>query len=384
MNAITQYMNIALHFAVSTLLLCGIFIWAQRRANKKPRTYLTIFYILSASLISIRLLSIYRQGASVSEYPILPVYSLCGGLLCISLFFLYSIEVVSPGWLSLRRALLLLLPPVVAAALALFTIPFDFRELSSAVQVWEYIAEPNVWFRVLILFACIIPYSLILIFIPHNWKKSSADSLWILTCTLGAQGISLLFTLLMLTGSFLAGAIHITCYTVFLAWIAYQELYLRLTASAVGKTATADAVAAPEKSVAAVPQPQPAANPLWERLVFQMDEKELWRAPDLTLEDLSKSLYTNRTTLSALIQQHGYSGYSEFINRRRIKAFTEAVNSGKSVNTQQLFYEAGFRSKSTALRNFRLYMGCTPSKYIQQAAIRKEESGLPAAHSSEK
>lgn len=99
-----------------------------------------------------------------------------------------------------------------------------------------------------------------------------------------------------------------------------------------------------------------------------MNEQELWRNPDLTLQDLAKSLNTNRTTLSAMIQQQGYTGYSDFINRRRIEAFTEAVDSRKSINIQQLFYEVGFRSKSTALRNFRLYFGCTPGEYIQKAS----------------
>lgn len=43
-------------------------------------------------------------------------------------------------------------------------------------------------------------------------------------------------------------------------------------------------------------------NPLWMKLALQMDEKELWRNPDLTLEDLSRNPDTNRTTLSARIQ----------------------------------------------------------------------------------
>lgn len=105
-----------------------------------------------------------------------------------------------------------------------------------------------------------------------------------------------------------------------------------------------------------------------------MDEEELWRNPDLTLEDLSKVLCTNRTTLTQLIQQQGYSGYSEFINRRRIEAFTKAIDSSKPVSTQQLLQKTGFRSKSTALRNFRLYMGCTPSEYVLQTTQQNKEN----------
>lgn len=385
MEAVTQYMIIALSFVVCTSSLCSILVWTQRQANKKPRIFLAVYYFLSAIIMFIRLLMICQQGVP-DNYPVLPSLNLYGGLLFLLLLYLYPVEIVNPGWLTSRKIFLLFLPLIIAT-LVMYVIPVKFRDLSSITQTWEYITELNVKLRILMLFACIIPYSLILLFTPYNWKKSSVDCKWIRIYTVGVQGILLLYILFMLTGSILVSALHLTYIVLFISWVAYQELYLRLIPT-LEKYMTEDSspiVSLPEKSIAIIPvQQQPATSPLWEKLTLQMNEKELWRDPDLTLETLSNNLYTNRTTLSVLIQQQGYAGYAEFINRRRIEAFVEAVNSNKSINTQQLFYEVGFRSKSTALRNFRLYMGCTPGEYIQRGAELKNKSDNPAPNSSEK
>lgn len=118
----------------------------------------------------------------------------------------------------------------------------------------------------------------------------------------------------------------------FFLYVTYQELYLRLLPASVNQTVISQIVlsTAPLGDSTEKDETTPR-NSLWEKLTRQMDEKELWRNPDLMLEDLAKNLYTNRTTLSALIQQQGYSGYSEFINRRRVEAFVEAVNIGKPI-----------------------------------------------------
>lgn len=365
MDAMTQYMIIILSFVVCTLLLCGTLVQTQRQASKKPRTFLALCYFLSAILMFAKLLITSQQGVPAS-YPVLPAFNLYGGLLILLLLFLYPIEILNPGWLTPRKVLLLFLPLIIAS-LFMYVIPLEFRGLFSISQVWEHITEFNVWFRILMLFAFIIPYSLTLLFIPYNWTKSSVDSKWIHSYTLGVQGISLLYILFMLTGSIWVSALHLTYVVLFISWITYQELYLRMipTQDKFMAEYLPPAASLPEINTP-IPQ-QSTPCPEWEKLILQMDEQELWRNPNLTLDSLSKSLCTNRTTCLLMLQQQGYSGYSEFINRRRIKAFTEAVNNSQ-VNTQELFYKVGFRSRSTALRNFRLYMGCTVSEFIQRTA----------------
>lgn len=372
-----------LHFLVCTLFLSGVLLCLQRAGNKRPRVYLAIFSFVTASELAYRLYTAYRTGVIMTVSEVLPIYVLIVGILEILLMYLYPLEVVRPNWLTPKRLFLLFLPWLVVGGVYVLIVP-DIRVLSSFSETMRYIGEFNVWFRLLILIFCFIPYTILLLSIPYKWQQSSVDNKWVYKYVIGIQIIGLLFSAVMLTGSVLVSCVHLLYGILFFLYVIYQELYLRLLPAPV------DEAVIPQFEVEALPLGDSATecemdpcNPLWEKLTLQMAEKELWRNPDLTLEDLSKSLNTNRTTLSALIQQKGHSGYSEFINRRRIESFVDTVNSGKSVNMIQLFYEVGFRSKSTALRNFRLYMGCTPGDYIQRAVERNKKSGNFAPDPSE-
>lgn len=372
-----------LHFLVCTLFLSGVLLCLQRAGNKRPRVYLAIFSFVTASELAYRLYTAYRTGVIMTVSEVLPIYVLIVGILEILLMYLYPLEVVRPNWLTPKRLFLLFLPWLVVGGVYVLIVP-DIRVLSSFSEMMRYIGEFNVWFRLLILFFCFIPCTILLLRIPYKWQQSSVDNKWIYKYVIGIQVIGLLFSAVVLTGSVLVSCVHLLYGILFFLYVTYQELYLRLLPAPV------DEAVIPQLEVEAPPLGDSArvcemdpCNPLWEELTLQMAEKELWRNPDLTLEDLSKSLNTNRTTLSALIQQQGHSGYSEFINRRRIESFVDTVNSGKSVNMLQLFYEVGFRSKSTALRNFRLYMGCTPGDYIQRAVERNKRSGSFAPDPSE-
>lgn len=357
-----------LHFLVCTLFLSGVLLCMQSRGNKRPRIYLAIFAFVTAVELAYRLCAAYRTGVLVTVNQVLPIYVLIGGILEILLMYLYPLEVVRPNWLTTNRLILLFLPWLLLGSVCILIYP-NFRNLSSFAEMMQHIGEFNVWFRLLILFLCFIPYTILLLRIPYKWQQNSVDSKWIYKYVMGIQLIGLLFSAVVLTGSVPISCIHLSYGILFFLYVSYQELYLRLLPASVATVATplVAIVTTPSDDLTEQVAPTPP-NPLWEKLITQMDNEEPWRNPDLTLEDLAKSLHSNRTTLSALIQQQGYSGYSEYINRRRIEAFADALSHGNTVNTLQLFYEVGFRSKSTALRNFRLYMGCTPSEYMQEIA----------------
>lgn len=369
-----EVLFVILHFLVCTLLICGVLLCLQSAENKRPRIYLAIFMFITASELSYRLYVAYRTGVLSTVNQILPIYVLVSGIAEIMLMYLYPLEVIKPNWITPKRLFLLFLPWLILGCVSVLIYPY-FRDLSSFSDMMQHVGEFNVWFRLLLLFLCFIPYTIPLLRIPHRWQQSSVDNKWIYKYVICIQIVGLLFSTVVLTGYVWVSCIHLLYGILFVLYVTYQELYLRLFPTSVNKAMTPEMVAEITSINDSTQRDEAAThNLLWENIMLQMNEKELWRNPDLTLEDLSKSSCTNRTTLSMLIQQRSFSGYSEFINRRRIEAFTEAVNSSKSFNIdmQQLFYEAGFRSRSTAMRNFRLYMGCTPGEYIQRIAERKK------------
>lgn len=66
------------------------------------------------------------------------------------------------------------------------------------------------------------------------------------------------------------------------------------------------------------------------------------------------------------MHENGDENYTNYINRLRIEDFLQKIESGESENFQDTFFFVGFRSRSTALRNFRQFTGMTPSEYFQK------------------
>jgi YesN/AraC family two-component response regulator len=108
---------------------------------------------------------------------------------------------------------------------------------------------------------------------------------------------------------------------------------------------------------------------LIERLDAYVKKNRAWRDPDLSLNILSSKLYTNRTTLAQAMRENGYGSYTNYINKLRIDDFLEQIESGQSANFQEAFFFVGFRSRGTALRNFRQFAGMPPSEYFQKKNI---------------
>lgn len=106
------------------------------------------------------------------------------------------------------------------------------------------------------------------------------------------------------------------------------------------------------------------ATKLFERLDEYMHKNHAWRDPDLSMTYIVDVLRTNRTTLAQAIQEHGYDSYIVYINNLRIEDFIKMIQSGTGVAFQKTFYDVGFRSRNTALRNFRRVTGKIPSDYF--------------------
>jgi AraC-like DNA-binding protein len=104
---------------------------------------------------------------------------------------------------------------------------------------------------------------------------------------------------------------------------------------------------------------------LIQRLDMYIKKNNAWRDPDLSLNTLAAELCTNRTTLAQAMRENGYENYTNYINRLRIDDFLQQIEAGESENFQEAFFFVGYRSRGTALRNFRQYTGMTPSEYFQ-------------------
>lgn len=109
---------------------------------------------------------------------------------------------------------------------------------------------------------------------------------------------------------------------------------------------------------------------------FMIEEKPyLW--PELTLDELCKTLKTNRTYLSKLINDKYKKGFHDFISEYRIKDSREML---QDVNYKHMSVEgignlAGFKSNSNFHRQFKTLVGVTPSQY-REMALKSKNAGI--------
>ena len=108
-----------------------------------------------------------------------------------------------------------------------------------------------------------------------------------------------------------------------------------------------------------------------ERIYIQlqeiMEQDELYKNPELTLDELAASLRISEAALSQVINSRFHQSFYDYINSLRVHAFIkQAVDPGnKGYTLLSIAFDCGFNSKSSFNRNFRKFTGKSPSDYLK-------------------
>ncbi len=101
------------------------------------------------------------------------------------------------------------------------------------------------------------------------------------------------------------------------------------------------------------------------------EDTQLYLQHDITRDDLSKAVGTNRSYLSLYFAQQGET-YNSYINKLRIQHFVndyrEAIATKRPFTAQQLAHESGFGSYATFGRAFKQTMGQTVTEWMKDEA----------------
>ena len=192
--------------------------------------------------------------------------------------------------------------------------------------------------------------------------KSSVYHRWIVNYSLKIHVIAILFVTFMLTGSVWVSSIHLLICILFVVTVTYEELFIRFETHSEESLQTEVDVSEVLSDLVADVEP---VDPLVEHLRRLMDDEEIWRNPNIDLSYLALRLKTNRSYLSKAIQNDGYKNFSDMINRKRVAEFLKLADAGLVVNIQDSFFYVGFRSRETALRCFKKYVGMSPTDYLR-------------------
>lgn len=363
-----QSLYLATTFAAAvTCLLTSLLIFARRKSGERSRIILAWIVLFSVANYIPRFVALSRGE---EPRPVISVPLLLVALFMVISYIMYPIEVISPGYLNFRRILKLYSPWLVLAGIyaLLLQLGVTFLPYHSLLDMLPRIAELQVWFRLLLSLLIFAPV-LFIFTIPYTRPYNNTNKTWILKYTLCFTVNTLAYVTLLISDLLVIKILYYYVSVGCSIYIAYMELFVRLIERhpeqvykphAINPEVANDAEILPEK-----------LNPLCEKIIQHMNRTSDYRDPDLSLNRLADTLCTNRTTLSNALHELGYASFSNYINTLRIEDFIRRIREQESANYQDAFYDVGFRSRATALRNFKQHTGKTPSEYFQQASLNE-------------
>ncbi len=373
-----QYLYIATIFAGALVcLLASILLFARRKGGERSRVILAVIVLFSVFNYIPRFIAVCN--GKEPEFVVSANLLLVANFMIIA-YILYPIEVIAPGWLNFRRIVKLntILLLLICVYLVSLWAGVEYTPYSLLSEMFIHANGFEVWFRIVLSLLIFSP--LLFVFFIHRTRLyHNSDRIWMkkYVFTLSINIIAYILVLI-----FNRPLIHTFYYYISVGcslYIVYMELFDRLIAKPTVVTMNIEEREVQsgdvETGIAAVVLPTEKCvvdtknAALIKRLDTYMKKNNAWRDPDLSLNTLASELFTNRTTLAQAMRENGYENYTNYINHLRIDDFLQQIETGESENFQEAFYFAGFRSRGTALRNFRQFTGMIPSDYFQKKNI---------------
>jgi AraC-like DNA-binding protein len=103
-----------------------------------------------------------------------------------------------------------------------------------------------------------------------------------------------------------------------------------------------------------------------QKLEAIVEEKALYKNPDLKLADLANAIGITSHQLSQLLNDNLGKSFSTYINEDRISEACKLIATDDRLTLEAIGYEVGFNSKSTFYAAFRKVKGTTPALYKEQ------------------
>ena len=341
-------------------LICGILLWRQRNeVPDRSRTFFSLLSLLCAACSIIAVTGIFSGLWDIRSWTLLDPLKSLGGLYAITLATGYPLEVLRPRQLRGRWLLLLWMPSIIVTLPILFG--FQFRFLHSWPELWEHLFDWDVLIRFLSI-AFLVIYSTLQLFIPYNWRRSSADFHWVRRFTIFSQGTTLFFCANVFINHPIFMFLHVLWCTLGIYYYTYFERHIRVVPSPKSQQESSDPVPAPAMANRA--GVDEATFDFWPMICQVMDEWEAWRNPNTSVETLSTAVGTNRIYVARCIKEHTGMTFNDYMNQKRISFMAAQLRLDPTQDHKHLYFDVGFRSRHTAYRNFVKFIGSSPTDFI--------------------
>lgn len=112
---------------------------------------------------------------------------------------------------------------------------------------------------------------------------------------------------------------------------------------------------------------------MYKRVCFVVEHYQHFREPDFDINVLSQLVFSNRTYVSAAINQISGMNFRAWLGRYRIAYAKQIMASDQDLSIDQIAAQCGYENRPNFNRQFKAITGLTPSEWMNQQRSSGEE-----------
>ena len=362
LNDLTSIMHIAATWAHVILSLAAAILLFIKHHTPKERSqwYIVTFFAISSIAAFIEVFIILKAQRSLDSVHLFEPRQVLTGSCTLSFLTIYYLDLLRPQWLNLKRYFLLFSPGIAAIIVVLIGLyQGNLKHIHNISEIHD--AWANIYF--------IARFTLAILPLLYTF--------WLMSlCMRGHAGYKC--PRIMMRGTMLiSAALCITFFlsrglNLFTAYMAHEAIFITLGVLLI-YVEHYERLHIPLEKVRKyyVVKELPNTTEVTishaaERLLSLLEDPDIWKDSEITGDKLTRLAGTNRTYLQQAAKELGFAGLMEMVHHRRIDYICQQLREDPTASIQDLFYDAGYRSRSTATRHFNDIVGCTPTEFLER------------------
>lgn len=294
----------------------------------------------------------------------------------------YIIEILRPGFLTLKRFFVFLSPAIICSLL--FGCYYIYRrQIPVYYSLWDLFSfsDIDIFFRGLLI-SCNILYMIIPSYLTTRYNKEYSrllrenvsnpddyDLLWLQRIMFILSALYVSYLILLFTHDTLLYVINKTFILVLWYYFFYKALFLK---EIFWRISFKSGWKIPDENVSEIGNEIniPARIDYLDNINRWFEEEKPYLRGDLRLSDLQRKFPIGRTYLSQLFNKALGISFSEYVNRFRIEESKQFLKAYPQMSIDEIAERSGFNSTCAFRRAFTKTMEISPSEYRKN--IQKE------------
>jgi AraC-like DNA-binding protein len=366
---LTSVMHIAATWAHVFLSLAAAILLFIKHHMPKERSqwYIVTFFSLSSLAAIIEVLVILTTQRTLDNVHLFDGRLVLTGAITLSFLVIYYLDLLRPEWLNLKRYLALFTPGIIAIVIVVVTyILGQFTHIHSVSDIHTAWGNIDFLARFVLSISPLLYIFWIMSLCMRGHSGYRCPRIMMRGTMLISAALCITFFLSRGFNFFVAYMLHEAIFIALGVLLIYVEHYERLHIPLEKVLRYYVPKSLPKTTDVTISQ-------VAERLQALLEDSAVWKDPDLTGDKLAQLAATNRTYLQQAAKELGFAGLVEMIHHRRIDYVCQQLRQDPSASIQDLFFEAGYRSRTTAWRNFSDIVGFTPTEFVERNSTPKKQ-----------